>query len=139
MRRVVLPSGWSCAGMVQHLTLGTRFWCACIMLGEPVGAWPKDDFVVTNNTSSTDLLITAYEEAIRTGAALVRDLPLATSPAWWPEGQWGDWRLGTLQEVLLHLIVETTAHAGHLDVVRELIDGRTWDYARDELRDPVGL
>lgn len=138
LRRTILPSGWSCSGLLQHLTLGVRFWCACVIRGEPVDDWPDDDFAVADNASGAELLA-AYEEAIRTGPTLVRDLPLTTPPAWWPEGLWGDWRLGTLQEVLLHLLVETTAHAGHLDVVRELIDGRTWDYARDQLSDPVGV
>ncbi|WP_199743808.1 DUF664 domain-containing protein [Verrucosispora sp. FIM060022] len=32
------------------------------------------------------------------------------------------WRGGA---VALHVIEETARHAGHLDVVRELIDGRT--------------
>ena len=31
-----------------------------------------------------------------------------------------------LREVILHVITETACHAGHLDAVRELIDGRTW-------------
>jgi hypothetical protein len=28
--------------------------------------------------------------------------------------------------VLLHVVTGTAGHAGHLDAVRELIDGRTW-------------
>jgi hypothetical protein len=32
----------------------------------------------------------------------------------------------TVREVILHVLTETSGHAGHLDVVRELIDGRTW-------------
>jgi hypothetical protein len=31
-----------------------------------------------------------------------------------------------LRRVLLSVITETATHAGHLDAVRELIDGRTW-------------
>jgi hypothetical protein len=31
-----------------------------------------------------------------------------------------------LQDTILHVITETACHAGHLDAVRELIDGRTW-------------
>jgi hypothetical protein len=27
---------------------------------------------------------------------------------------------------MLHVITETAIHAGHLDAVRELIDGRQW-------------
>jgi hypothetical protein len=50
----------------------------------------------------------------------------ARSPARWPS-QWPDWRLGDLREIILHVITETACHAGHLDAVRELIDGRTLD------------
>ncbi len=48
------------------------------------------------------------------------------APAWWPANQFGEWRLHTLRDVLLHVIAETACHAGHLDAARELIDGRTW-------------
>lgn len=35
--------------------------------------------------------------------------------------------------VLIHLIEETARHAGHMDIVRELIDGATEDHQREEL------
>jgi hypothetical protein len=38
----------------------------------------------------------------------------------------GDWKLSTVREVILHVIVETACHAGHLDAARELLDGRQW-------------
>ena len=31
-----------------------------------------------------------------------------------------------LRYIILHMIKETACHAGHLDAVRELIDGRQW-------------
>jgi len=37
-----------------------------------------------------------------------------------------NWKLQDLRAVILHVITETACHAGHLDAVRELIDGRTW-------------
>ena len=38
MRRPVLPTGWSCAGLVQHLALDVeRFWFRQVMTGEQVG------------------------------------------------------------------------------------------------------
>lgn len=30
------------------------------------------------------------------------------------------------REILLHVIAETACHSGHLDAVRELLDGRRW-------------
>ena len=46
-------------------------------------------------------------------------------PARWPFPE-GEWRLHNLRDVLLHVITETACHAGHLDAVRELIDGQQW-------------
>jgi len=39
--------------------------------------------------------------------------------AWWPD----DRSEVTLHQILIHLIAETNRHAGHADLVRELIDG----------------
>ena len=40
---------------------------------------------------------------------------------WWPD----DRSEVTLHTILVHMIAETNRHAGHADVVRELIDGTT--------------
>ncbi|WP_311932176.1 DUF664 domain-containing protein [Microbispora sp. H11081] len=45
------------------------------------------------------------------GAALVAGLPRRQPPS-------------DLREAILHVLVETETHAGHLDAVRELIDGK---------------
>ena len=34
--------------------------------------------------------------------------------------------MNSLREIILHTMTETACHTGHLDVVRELIDGRQW-------------
>jgi len=47
-------------------------------------------------------------------------------PAWWPAEIFSDLPSRGLRDAILHVITETAYHAGHLDVVRELIDGRTW-------------
>jgi hypothetical protein len=49
-----------------------------------------------------------------------------TPPAWWPDFFAPSFHLDTLRQVMLHVIAETACHAGHLDAVRELIDGRQW-------------
>jgi hypothetical protein len=40
---------------------------------------------------------------------------------WWPD----DRSEVTLHRILIHMIAETNRHAGHADIVRELIDGAT--------------
>lgn len=136
LRQPVLPSGWSCAGMVQHLTLSTRFWFVEVMAGQQGDPAVDDEFHLLVDSSAATI-IESYQDRAQAAVALVRELPLDTPPAWWPDGMFGEWRLDNLHEVLLHVLVETTCHAGHLDAARELIDGRTWDYAAGRLSDPM--
>lgn len=58
--------------------------------------------------------------------AIIAATSMDAAPAWWPEGLFGEWRLETLREIVLHVVTETATHTGHLDAARELIDGRTW-------------
>ncbi|MFD2081892.1 mycothiol transferase [Actinopolymorpha cephalotaxi] len=135
LRRPVLPSGWSCAGMVSHLTAMTRFWFVAVMTGVRTEPDVDDDFHVPPSVSAASVLDT-YRRVCTEAIAAVRELPLDTPPAWWPEGVFGDWRLNNFLEVLDHVLVETAAHAGHLDAARELLDGRTWDWEHGRLADP---
>ncbi len=126
--RAVLPSGWTVVGMVAHLTSGTRFWLREVMLDDGPHERVDDDFDVDPATPPGEV-VQAYVDTCAATTTAIEALTLDTVPAWWPEGLWGGWRLDDLHEVLLHLLVETACHAGHLDAARELIDGGTWDYA----------
>ncbi|WP_162242900.1 mycothiol transferase [Leifsonia sp. Root112D2] len=55
------------------------------------------------------------------------DLEAAGVVAWWPTER----REVTLQQILVHMIDETARHAGHVDILRELIDGRVGKRADD--------
>jgi hypothetical protein len=68
----------------------------------------------------------AYRRETALADAIITATPLGTPPARWPSELWPNWRLRDLREIILHVITETACHAGHLDAVRELIDGRTW-------------
>jgi uncharacterized damage-inducible protein DinB len=136
MRRPILPSGWSCGGMIQHLTGMTNFWFQAIMSGSELVAEEDDGFALADDVSLAEL-VAQYSLATASGHDLVRQLPLDAPPAWWPDDLFGPWRLHSLFEVLQHVLVETATHAGHLDTTRELIDGRTWSYELGRLADPV--
>lgn len=126
----VVPSGWSCLGLVQHLTLDVeRFWFAGVMAGDPSvldalaaggNAWTVGPAVAAS------AVLDAYREEIARSDATIAGLDLAAPPGFWPEGMFGSWHPESLRRVILHVITETAGHAGHLDVVRELIDGRQW-------------
>jgi hypothetical protein len=57
--------------------------------------------------------------------AVIAGTPLDAGPAWWPDDPFEDLRRRELRRTVLHVVTETAAHAGHLDAVRELIDGST--------------
>ncbi|MFJ2842808.1 DinB family protein [Streptomyces griseofuscus] len=130
LRRPVLPSGWHCLGMVQHLTLDVeRFWFRAVVAGDETvvrnltsgdAAWR-----VAPDTPAADVLERYRREAERADAVITAT-PADAPPAWWPRDLFGEPHLHTLRDVLLHVITETACHAGHLDAARELLDGRRW-------------
>ena len=71
-------------------------------------------------------VVAAYREQARRSDEILRAADLDAAPSWWPEEVFGEWRLDNVREIVLHVLVETAAHAGHLDAARELIDGRQW-------------
>ncbi len=124
MRRAVLPSGWSCVGLVQHLALEVeRFWFPGVLGGDPTVLKGLDDaWQVPEDVQPDDVLDTYRREAQRSDA-IIETASLDAPPAWWPDF-FGEWRLADGRSVVLHVIVETATHAGHLDAARELIDGK---------------
>jgi hypothetical protein len=134
LRRPVLPSGWTCLGMVRHLTREVeRFWFRGVVAGEPdvraeLAGRAPDVWTVPARVTAEEVFA-SYREEIERADAILAAGDLDAAPAYWPEELFGDWRLADVRKVALHVIAETACHAGHLDVVRELIDGRAWRVA----------
>ena len=134
LRRPVLPSGWTCLGLVRHLALDVeRFWFRRVMAGQPEDAdvpgaaeEPGTDAWDVGPGVPAKAVLDLYRREIELADAIIAVTPVGTPPAWWPEDLFGSFRLADLRAVLLHVIAETACHAGHLDAVRELIDGRMW-------------
>jgi uncharacterized damage-inducible protein DinB len=128
LRRPVLPSGWSCLGLVRHLTLSDeRYWFEVVVAGGPLDFWPEGDngdWRVEPHEAAADVLA-AYRSAIARSEEIVAARDLDDAPEQ-PEDWWEAAGLDfpDLRSVVLHVLVETSVHAGHLDAVRELLDGR---------------
>jgi len=128
LRRPVLPSGWSCLGLVRHLTLSDeRYWFGVVVAGERLDFWPEGD----NGDWQVDAdepaggVLAAYRSAIAHSNEIIDALQLGDPPKQ-PEEWWNDAGLDfpDLRTIVVHVLVETSVHAGHLDAVRELLDGR---------------
>lgn len=130
LRRPVLPSGWSCLGLVRHLTVSDeRYWFEVVMAGGSLDFWPVGDNadwrVDADEPAST--VIDDYRAAIANADTIIAGLRLDSPPAR-PEPWWSDAGLSfpDLRTVLVHHLVETATHAGQLDAVRELLDGKQY-------------
>jgi uncharacterized damage-inducible protein DinB len=126
--RPLTPTGTSLLGLVKHVAsvelgyLGEVF-------GRPAdrvlpwladGAEPDADLWATAE-ETREQLIELHQFSAAHADATVEALPLDAvgEVPWWPPES----RQVTLQQILVHLAVETARHAGHADIIRELIDG----------------
>jgi hypothetical protein len=133
LRRAVLPSGWTIVGLLRHLTLGLeRYWFHTVMGGEPLDYWPDHDdghggpadWRVADDEPPARV-IEEYRSAIQTSDEVISALHLDSPPRlpepWWDEA---GMRVPDLRSVIVHVVIDTATHAGHLDAVREILDGR---------------
>ena len=71
---------------------------------------------------STADILAFYDRANAAANQVIDELEVEdTGTAWYGETV-------SLRWVLIHMIEETARHAGHMDIVRELIDGATGDH-----------
>lgn len=122
LRRAVLPSGWNCLGLIQHLALDVeRYWFRAIAVGEDVDlddqAWQ-----VKPDVPAEDIL-ELYREEIQRSNTIVATMPLDAMAR--HHGSFPASAVVNLRYIVLHVIEETARHAGHLDIARELLDGST--------------
>jgi hypothetical protein len=129
--RSVVPTGWTPAGMLEHLSGAEWHWFQGVVAGkEPELAGDIDeerepyDFmtvVFTSDASSAEII-----EFYRQQCAASEEVLAATSLSAPLRGRHGvgDEEPPDVRWVVLHMIEETARHAGHLDVARELLDGR---------------
>jgi len=130
LRRPVLPSGWHCLGMVKHLALADEhYWFSSVVGGESFGFFPEGpnaEWQLDPGESAGDVF-GLYRREIERANAVIAATPLEAAPRQ-PDPRWLEWGIDfpDLRFILLHVIKETACHAGHLDAVRELTDGRQW-------------
>jgi uncharacterized damage-inducible protein DinB len=128
LRRAVLPSGWTCLGLVRHLTLSDeRYWFEVVVAGGPLDWWPegeRGDWRVADDETAADV-VAAYRSAISASDRILAEVSLEAAPSR-REPDWPPERFTDVRSVVHHVVVETATHAGQLDAVRELLDGRQY-------------
>jgi hypothetical protein len=127
LRRPLVRSGTNLLGLVKHVA-GVESGYFGIVFGRP---FPEPLPWTAHDVPNIDMWATA-DESVGSVIGLYRrvwahsdatidglDLDATGGVPWWPEER----RRVTLLQILAHMIAETHRHAGHADIVRELIDG----------------
>ena len=127
LRTPVLPSGWTALELLVHLAAVERRWLEWGSRAAPLpdpwcdqapdGRWRAPDGAT--GTSAVAALRARWEVS----REVVSGVPLEARAALGGRSTTPE-EAPTLGWVLLHLLQETARHVGHLDVVRELLDGQ---------------
>ena len=138
VRRPLVPTGTNLLGLVKHLAtvewghFGAAF-------GHPFierlpwvdeDTEPNADMWATAEESREEI-VDLYRRIAGHSDDVIADLPLDAVGyvPWWPPAHSGV----TLHRILVHTIAEAHRHAGHADIVRELIDGSAGLARRDDM------
>ena len=126
LRRPMVPSGTSLLGLVKHLGSVEYGWF-CETFGRDTEPLPFDendpdsDMRARPDETAEDILA-FYGRARAAADRVIDELDVEeTGTAWF-----GD--TVTMRWVLIHMVEETARHAGHVDILRELIDGMAGDH-----------
>lgn len=130
--RSVVPTGWTPAGMVEHLGGAEWHWFQGVVAGRQPDLPgdldedrpPYDPMTVVFTTDEPSSEVLAFYRSQCEASEAVLDGTSLSAP---PRGRHG---VGGVEPpdvrwVVLHMVEETARHAGHLDIARELLDGRT--------------
>jgi Protein of unknown function (DUF664) len=126
VRRPLVPTGTNLLGLVKHVT-GVEMGYFGETSGRPCpDQLPFDESDPNSDmfalpSESREFLTGLYRRAWAHSDATVEALPLAATGhvPWWPP----EHNEVTLHHILVRVATETARHAGHADIVRELIDG----------------
>ena len=127
-------------GLIKHVAQTERQWADFILNGpgeSPQIDWESVDWTnppadvaafldshrMREDETLADLIATYAEVAAATDALvgsidLDHDHPLPEAPWYEPGARW------TARRTLLHILAETSQHAGHADIIREALDGQ---------------
>jgi uncharacterized damage-inducible protein DinB len=128
VRRPMVPTGTNLLGLVKHVASTEAGYLGGVF-GRPFpqpmpwideDAEPNADMWATAE-ESRESIIDLYRRVGAHSDATLAELPLDAEGEvpWWPPER----RAVTLHQIALHMIAEAHRHAGHADLVRELVDG----------------
>jgi len=126
--RPMTPTGTNLLGLLKHVAYVQAAYFGAVF-GRPFpeavpwdveGGAADDDMWATPEESRDDIVDLLRRSSVHADAT-IEALPLDAvgEVPWWPPER----RSATLHLLLVHMVAEVHRHAGHADIVRELIDG----------------
>lgn len=135
-RRPMTPTGTNLLGLVKHVA-SVQLGYFGEVFGRPGGRelpWldvdaPLDADMWAGPDESRGDIVELHEYSARHAEQTIAALPLHApgEVPWWQGGR----RHVTLHQILVHMCIETARHAGHADILRELIDGAAGNGKQD--------
>jgi len=127
VRRPLVPTGTNLLGLVRHVaSIETGYFG--LVFGRPFSEslpWmedyePNGDMWVRAGETTESVVDFCHRAWVHSDAT-IDELPLDAvgEVPWWPEGH----RHISLHRTLVHVLADVQRHAGHADILRELIDG----------------
>ena len=130
-RRTPLASALSIGGLIKHLAQTETGWIDTALqrdsgTGEDRASDYGENLRLGADESLAEVLVRYAEVAADTEAVIAatdldQAIPVPKGVPWFP----ADVEAWTVRWVVLHLIEETSRHAGHADIIRESVDGAT--------------
>lgn len=116
-RRSTVPSGTNLAGLIQHLTFVEAKWIEQIVGGRKPSRGRRS--MQVDPSESLRTLRANYRAAWETSDKIIREVGDPAAPITY-QG-----KARNLRWAILAVISETAQHAGHADIIREQLDGKT--------------
>ncbi len=128
VRRPLTPTGTNLLGLVKHLSIWESRYFGEVFgrpFPEPLprrdDAGERDADMWATEHETREEILGRYRRVWEHSDATIRALPVdfPGHVPWWPRPD------VTLFNVLVHMLTETSRHAGHADILREQLDGST--------------
>ncbi|HIW91167.1 MAG TPA: DinB family protein [Candidatus Corynebacterium avicola] len=121
-------------GLIKHVTGGERSWADFMVSGKDTEAKEYADFTEEDwfaRQREFDLLpgetlegvLADYIAEGKRTEEIVRNLPSLDVTHELPRAPWFTEKSWSARRALMHIILETSQHAGHADIIRESLDG----------------
>lgn len=124
LRRPMTPTGTNLLGLVKHLATVEYGWF-CESFGYEVEKlWfdsATEDMTIAPDETTAGILA-FYERARAAADRAIEKTDLDVTGTSW------NGRTVSMRWVLIHMLEDVVRHAGHMDIVRELLDGSTGDH-----------